>query len=103
MSTIGGASASHNTPERQIDVTRSNYSVIDNEFDSMRERFESEMHRVEDEMQRLRREFEGYRPVNGGTTFNQSRPYSSASSNDRHFSEFILKKKQRKIVNKFIL
>lgn len=45
--------------ERRIDVTRSNYSVIDTEFDSMRERFENEMRRVEDEMQRLRREFEG--------------------------------------------
>lgn len=45
--------------ERKIDVKPSNYSVIDNEFESMRERFENEMRRVEDEMQRLRREFEG--------------------------------------------
>lgn len=41
---------------REVNVTRSNYSVIDNEFDSMRERFEGEMRRVEDEMQRLRHE-----------------------------------------------
>ncbi|KAK6033479.1 hypothetical protein OSTOST_00288 [Ostertagia ostertagi] len=51
--------------ERRIDVNRSNYSVIDNEFGNMRDRFEQEMRRVEDEMKRLRSEFEGYRP---GTT-----------------------------------
>lgn len=90
MSTIGGASASHNTPERRIDVTRSNYSVIDNEFDSMRDRFEIEMHRVENEMQRLRREFEGYRPVNGSANAPSSRPYLSASSHDRLFSKLFL-------------
>ena len=60
--------------ERQINVTQSKHSVLDNEFDSMRERFENEMHRVEDEMQRLRHEFEGYKP---------SRPYSSASNGAR--------------------
>uniref|UniRef100_A0A915C3N1 SHSP domain-containing protein n=1 Tax=Parascaris univalens TaxID=6257 RepID=A0A915C3N1_PARUN len=48
--------------ERNIDVSRSNYSVIDNEFGNMRDRFELEMKRVEEEMQRLRREFEGYTP-----------------------------------------
>jgi len=62
------------TSERQINVARSNHSVLDNEFDSMRERFENEMHRVEDEMQRLRHEFEGYKP---------SRPYSSTSNGSR--------------------
>ncbi|KAI6235657.1 Hsp-25 [Aphelenchoides besseyi] len=72
--------------ERQINVARSNHSVLDTEFDAMRERFENEMHRVEEEMQRLRHEFEGYKP---------SRPYSSASngshraggapSSDRHY------------------
>ena len=45
--------------ERNIDVSRSNYSVIDTEFGNMRDRFEMEMKRVEEEMQRLRREFEG--------------------------------------------
>ncbi|CAD6190467.1 unnamed protein product [Caenorhabditis auriculariae] len=45
--------------ERRIDVNRSNYSVIDNEFGNMRDRFEQEMHRVEEEMRRLRSEFEG--------------------------------------------
>uniref|UniRef100_A0A1I7WZV9 Neur_chan_memb domain-containing protein n=1 Tax=Heterorhabditis bacteriophora TaxID=37862 RepID=A0A1I7WZV9_HETBA len=45
--------------ERKINVDRSNYSVIDNEFGNMRERFEQEMRRVEDEMKRLRAEFEG--------------------------------------------
>ncbi|VDN57490.1 unnamed protein product [Dracunculus medinensis] len=48
--------------ERNIDVSRSNYSVIDKEFGNIRERFENEMKRVEEEMQRLRREFEGYTP-----------------------------------------
>ncbi|VDN18101.1 unnamed protein product [Gongylonema pulchrum] len=45
--------------ERKIDVTPSNYSVLDSEFGSMRERFEAEMRHVEEEMKRLRREFEG--------------------------------------------
>ncbi|CAD6193033.1 unnamed protein product [Caenorhabditis auriculariae] len=45
--------------ERRIDVNRSNYSVIDNEFGNMRNRFEQERHRVEEEMRRLRSEFEG--------------------------------------------
>lgn len=53
----GGGGAPTTGGERQVNVTKSNYSVIDNEFDSMRERFESEMHRVEDEMQRLRQEW----------------------------------------------
>lgn len=48
--------------EQRINVQRSNYSVVDREFDSMRERFDSEMKRVEDEMNRLRREFETYTP-----------------------------------------
>lgn len=46
--------------ERRIDVNRSNYSVIDNEFGNMRDRFEQEMRRVEEEMKRLRSEFEGW-------------------------------------------
>lgn len=45
--------------EKEINVSRSNYSVIDSEFDNMRDRFENEMKRVEEEMGRLRREFEG--------------------------------------------
>lgn len=49
--------------EKRIDVHRSDYNVVENEFDSMRDRFEKEMHRVEDEMGRLRREFESYTPA----------------------------------------
>lgn len=49
--------------EKRIDVHRSDYNVVENEFDSMRDRFEKEMHRVEDEMGRLRREFETYTPA----------------------------------------
>ena len=37
--------------ERRIDVNQSNHSVIDSEFDSMRDRFEKEMRRVDEEMQ----------------------------------------------------
>jgi len=48
--------------EKRIDVQRSNYHVVDGEFDSMRDRFDAEMRRVEDEMNRLRREFESYTP-----------------------------------------
>ncbi|KAL3095335.1 hypothetical protein niasHS_007434 [Heterodera schachtii] len=61
--------------ERKIDVNRTNYSVVDSEFDSMRERFEKEMRRVDDEMQRLRHEFEGYRPA-----ASRSSPYSTAGT-----------------------
>ncbi|KAE9556170.1 hypothetical protein FO519_000658 [Halicephalobus sp. NKZ332] len=78
--------------ERRIDVARSNYSVIDTEFDSMRERFESEMRRVEDEMQRLRREFEGYKPSNGRPGQNS---YSSSGplqpyNGDRHYDHGLM-------------
>lgn len=54
--------------ERRVDVRRSGQSVIDNEFDSMKDRFEGEMRRVEEEMQRLRNEFENYRPGTGAST-----------------------------------
>ncbi|KAH7732138.1 Protein HSP-25 b [Aphelenchoides avenae] len=66
--------------ERRIDVTRTPYSVVDNEFDSMKDRFENEMRRVEDEMQRLRREFEGYRPTTGGRPGAPAQNYSSSSA-----------------------
>ncbi|KAF8355489.1 hsp-25 [Pristionchus pacificus] len=68
-------------PERNIDVSRSNYSVIDNEFGHMRDRFEGEMKRVEDEMRRLRQEFEGYTPSSRGPP----PPISNAPFNDRRF------------------
>uniref|UniRef100_A0A0R3S6G7 SHSP domain-containing protein n=1 Tax=Elaeophora elaphi TaxID=1147741 RepID=A0A0R3S6G7_9BILA len=75
--------------ERKIDVTPSNYSVLDTEFGSMRERFEAEMRHVEEEMKRLRREFEGYMPSQQGsqadnrsTTYHreESRRYESSST-----------------------
>uniref|UniRef100_A0A1I7Y5S1 SHSP domain-containing protein n=1 Tax=Steinernema glaseri TaxID=37863 RepID=A0A1I7Y5S1_9BILA len=66
--------------EKKIDVARSNYSVIDNEFDNMRDRFESEMRRVEEEMQRLRREFEGTAvPVDSRDLSRSSAGYSGPS------------------------
>ncbi|KAL3981464.1 Hsp20/alpha crystallin family protein [Acanthocheilonema viteae] len=75
--------------ERKIDVTPSNYSVLDTEFGNMRERFEAEMRHVEEEMKRLRREFEGYTPPQQGpqtdnrsTTYHreESRRYESSST-----------------------
>ncbi|CDW57549.1 Putative heat shock protein [Trichuris trichiura] len=50
------------TRETKIPIQKSDYHVVDREFDSMRERFEAEMRRVEEEMSRLRREFEHYTP-----------------------------------------
>jgi len=44
-------------------VQRSNYSVIDNEFNSMRGHFDNEMRRMEEEMNRLRGEFDNYSPA----------------------------------------
>ncbi|KAL1232638.1 Protein lethal(2)essential for life [Trichinella spiralis] len=38
--------------EKRIPIQRSDYNVVDREFDSMRERFEVEMRRVEEEMAR---------------------------------------------------
>ncbi|VDO41467.1 hypothetical protein V3C99_000595 [Haemonchus contortus] len=66
--------------ERRIDVNRSNYSVIDNEFGNMRDRFEQEMRRVEDEMKRLRSEFEGYRPGAHPPSAISSKPFDSSLS-----------------------
>lgn len=50
------------TRETRIPIKKSDYHVVDKEFDSMRSRFEAEMRRVEEEMSRLRREFEHYTP-----------------------------------------
>ncbi|VDN05159.1 unnamed protein product [Thelazia callipaeda] len=69
--------------ERKIDVTPSNYSVLDTEFGSMRERFENEMKHVEEEMKRLRREFEGYAPTSqqpSSQTDNRSSSYHREES-----------------------
>ncbi|VDK47208.1 unnamed protein product [Anisakis simplex] len=72
--------------ERKIDVSRSNYSVIDNEFGNMRDRFEMEMKRVEEEMQRLRREFEGYTPRSQGTVpENRTSSFSSHREESRRY------------------
>ncbi|KHJ99043.1 hypothetical protein OESDEN_00973 [Oesophagostomum dentatum] len=74
--------------ERRIDVNRSNYSVIDNEFGNMRDRFEAEMRRVEDEMKRLRQEFEGYRPgAPPPAISNQSYNMSHSSQHDSRRQE----------------
>jgi len=48
--------------EKKINVQRSNYSVVDSEFNSMKDHFQSEMSRMEHEMNRLRQEFETYTP-----------------------------------------
>lgn len=81
--------------EKEINVSRSNYSVIDSEFDNMRDRFENEMKRVEEEMGRLRREFEGYTPkVNnyGGTNTINSSTYpgqmQQLNSSQHHSSSY---------------
>ncbi|KAF7639629.1 SHSP domain-containing protein [Meloidogyne graminicola] len=67
--------------ERRIDVNRSGKSVVDSEFDSMRDRFENEMRRVDEEMQRLRQEFDGYRPAGSrASPLSQQRLGSTYSS-----------------------
>lgn len=72
--------------ERNIDVSRSDYSVIDNEFGNMRDRFDHEMRRVEEEMQRLRREFEGYTPrPQQGSIDNRSSSFSSHREESRRY------------------
>jgi len=67
--------------EKRIDVQRSNYNVVDSEFDNMRDRFDAEMRRVEDEMARLRREFETVNPPGGGGAgvANKSITYNNAA------------------------
>ncbi|KAI6177032.1 SHSP domain-containing protein [Aphelenchoides bicaudatus] len=70
--------------ERRINVAPSNHSVLDNEFDSMRDRFEHEMRRVEEEMTRLRHEFEGYKPQNQRQSYTDSRGPSAADRYHHH-------------------
>lgn len=41
-------------PERRVPIQKSELSILDNEFSSIRERFEAEMKKMEDEMSRFR-------------------------------------------------
>ncbi|KAH8025220.1 hypothetical protein HPB51_004761 [Rhipicephalus microplus] len=41
-------------PERRVPIQKSDLSILDNEFSSIRERFEAEMRKMEDEMSRFR-------------------------------------------------
>lgn len=43
-------------PERKVPIMRLNSSILDTEFDSIRERFESEMKKMEEEMNKFRSE-----------------------------------------------
>jgi HSP20 family molecular chaperone IbpA len=72
--------------EKEINVSRSNYSVIDSEFDNMRDRFENEMKRVEEEMGRLRREFEGYTPKMNTSSFTGQNQLSSSQHQSTYSS-----------------
>lgn len=42
--------------KRNIPIKRGDFSVIDNEFHSIRERFDNEMKKMEDEMTKFRNE-----------------------------------------------
>lgn len=46
--------ANRMVPERRVPISRSDLSILDNEFSNVRERFEQEMRRMEDEMSRFR-------------------------------------------------
>ncbi|KAL1439568.1 hypothetical protein MTO96_010098 [Rhipicephalus appendiculatus] len=41
-------------PERRVPIQKSDLSILDNEFSSIRERFEAEMRKMEEEMSRFR-------------------------------------------------
>ncbi|KAM7292537.1 heat shock protein beta-1 [Ixodes scapularis] len=41
-------------PERRVPIQKSELSILDNEFSSIRERFEAEMKKMEEEMSRFR-------------------------------------------------
>ncbi|GAB6029053.1 hypothetical protein CHUAL_004839 [Chamberlinius hualienensis] len=43
-------------PERKVPIMRLNSSILDTEFDSIRDRFEDEMKKMEDEMNKFRSE-----------------------------------------------
>lgn len=46
-------------PERKVPVFKTENSIIDQEFSSIRERFDTEMKRMEHEMDRFRSEIAG--------------------------------------------
>lgn len=46
-------------PERKVPVFKTENSIIDQEFSSIRERFDNEMRRMEQEMDRFRNEISG--------------------------------------------
>jgi hypothetical protein len=48
--------ASSKDSGRGVPISRGDFSVMDTEFDNIRERFDSEMKRMEDEMNKFRTE-----------------------------------------------
>jgi len=74
--------------EKSINVQRSNYSVVDNEFNNMRDHFDAEMQRMEGEMGRLRREFEHYTPSNPAQLADNRQMQQISSSRPRYHPQF---------------
>ncbi len=50
------SSSSEKATGRGVPIRRHDFSVMDTEFDNIRERFDSEMRRMEDEMSKFRNE-----------------------------------------------
>lgn len=80
--------------ERKVPVLRSDHSLIDSEFSSVRERFEAEMRKMEDEMNRFRsqlmdreRDFFSSSAVTSSSQQNTSHSATQGADGAAHRSE----------------
>lgn len=76
-------------PERKVPILKTDNCILDQEFNSIRERFDAEMHKMEDEMNRFRsqlvdREREVFVPASATTTTTQktTKLHTSSTSSD---------------------
>ena len=74
--------------ERKVPVLRSDHSLIDSEFSSVRERFEAEMRKMEDEMNRFRSQLvDRERDFFGSSLTSSSAPQPTIAGGAGHKSE----------------
>ncbi|XP_003744645.1 body wall muscle protein HR-29 [Galendromus occidentalis] len=66
-------------PERRLHISRTEHSILDNEFSNVRERFDQEMRWMEDEMERFRTQLRDHDVFSKGPT-SQARTYFDLNS-----------------------
>jgi len=75
-------------PERKVPIMRLNSSILDTEFNSLRDRFEDEMNKMEDEMNKFRSELVAReQSYLSKTTSSSPTPPPSGSAPQTHKSE----------------